>query len=105
MRKDMNKILMKVEDSAHHFLLCIKEEKDETRAAAKYIEMYMKGEPLTKQQEDIIKQQFVDSLKIVGIVIPFVLLPGASLLMPILIKVAEKHNVELMPSAFKEKKS
>lgn len=104
MRKNIGKILEKVEESAHHFLFCIKEEKDETRAAAKYIEMYLKGEQLTKEQEYLIKKQFVDSLKVVGVVIPFVILPGASLLMPILIKVAAKHNIELLPSAFNEKK-
>ena len=105
MRKNINKILERVEEGAHHFLFCIKEEKDKTRAAAKYISMYMKGETLTKEQEYLIKQQMVDSLKLVGIVVPFVLLPGASLLMPILIKVAAKHNIELMPSSFNKKKA
>ncbi|WP_256371696.1 hypothetical protein [Flavobacterium sp. YO12] len=35
-----------------------------------------------------------------GIGIPFVLLPGASVLLPILIKAAHKYNIQLMPSAF-----
>jgi len=42
----------------------------------------------------------MDSLKILGIGIPFVLIPGASILMPILVRVARKHHIELMPSAF-----
>jgi hypothetical protein len=42
----------------------------------------------------------MDSLKIAGIGIPFVLIPGASILMPIIIKVAKEHHIDLVPSAF-----
>lgn len=39
-----------------------------------------------------------------GIGIPFALIPGASLLMPFLIKIASKKGIELLPTAFNEKK-
>ncbi len=42
----------------------------------------------------------MDSLKIVGIGIPFVLIPGGSVLMAIIIRVADEHHINLMPSAF-----
>ncbi|MES2110662.1 MAG: hypothetical protein V4577_18025 [Bacteroidota bacterium] len=42
----------------------------------------------------------LDSLKIIGIGIPFAVLPGASVLIPVLIKVADRHHINLMPSAF-----
>ena len=48
----------------------------------------------------MLRTQVMDSLKILGIGIPFVLIPGASILMPILVRVARKHHIELMPSAF-----
>jgi hypothetical protein len=35
-----------------------------------------------------------------GIGIPFILIPGASILLPAIIYVAKKHNVNIFPSAF-----
>ncbi len=42
-------------------------------------------------------------LKIAGIGIPFILLPGASIIIPFILKAAEKRNIDLMPSNFKGK--
>jgi len=97
-------IIEKIEASAHHFLQSIRIEYEGTKEAGAIVRKYMKGEKITAEEEHILKVQLTDSLKIVGIGIPFVLVPGASILMPILIKVAEKHNIELMPSAFNRKK-
>ena len=62
-------------------------------------EIYPEGK-ITDDEDQLLKIQIMDSLKIVGIGIPFILIPGASVLMPILIRVADKHHIELMPSAF-----
>ena len=97
------KIIEKIEEGAHHFLHCIRIEYEDTKDAGKIVEKYMKGGKLTAEEEHVLKQQLVDSLKMVGVMVPFVLVPGASIIMPILIKVASKHNIELMPSAFNEK--
>jgi hypothetical protein len=43
-----------------------------------------------------------DILKTLGVGIPFALIPGASILIPILIKVAQKKGINLLPSAFTE---
>ena len=96
-------IIEKIETSAHHFLQSIKIEYEGTKEAGVIVRKYMKGEKITIEEEHVLKTQLADSLKIIGIGIPFVLVPGASILMPILIKVAEKHNIELMPSAFNHK--
>ena len=74
-----------------------------TKEAGAIMRKYMKEGKITAEEEHILKTQMVDSLKIVGVVVPFVLVPGASILMPILIKVAGKHNIELLPSAFNKK--
>jgi hypothetical protein len=89
-----------IEEHAHHFLQGIKTEFDGDKEAIVIIRQYIKTGTISTEQDHILKTQLFDSLKIVGIGIPFVLIPGASILMPILIKVAAKHNVELMPSAF-----
>jgi hypothetical protein len=101
----MEKILIieKIEEGAHHFLHSMRIEYEGTREASLILEKYMKEGKITDDEEKVLKMQFVDSLKMAGVVLPFVLIPGASILMPILIKVAEKHNIELLPSAFNNK--
>jgi hypothetical protein len=93
-----------IEESAHHFLYCIKTEYVSAREAGQIMEKYIKEGKITPEEEHILKTQFVDTLKLAGVVVPFVLVPGASILMPILIKVAARHNIELLPSAFNEPK-
>ena len=93
-----------LEDNLYIFLQNVKKQAGNTKEAADVISKYMEHGILTPEDEHILKTQFVDSLKIVGVIIPFVLIPGASILMPLLIKVAEKNNIELMPTAFQSEK-
>lgn len=93
-------ILAVIEEHAHHFLKGVKTEAQGEKEAGVLIVKYIREGHITEEEYHIVKTQMVDSLKIVGIGIPFVLLPGASIVMPILIKVASKYNIELMPSAF-----
>jgi hypothetical protein len=97
------KIIKKIEDSANHFLSIIKTEAIETKEATIIIQKYLKEGSITEEEEKRVKQQMIDSLKLIGVVVPFVLIPGASILMPILIKVANKHNIQLLPSSFNKK--
>jgi hypothetical protein len=89
-----------IEENAHHFLQGVKTEYKGNKEAVVIIQKYIKEGKISDEEEHILKIQLADSLKIVGIGVPFVIIPGASILMPILIKVAGKHNIELMPSAF-----
>ncbi|MES1249620.1 MAG: hypothetical protein ABUL46_03005 [Chitinophaga rupis] len=94
-----------IEENVHHFLIGIKTEYDGDKEAVLIIRKYLKEGKISEKEDEILKTQLLDSLKIVGIGIPFVLIPGASILMPIILKVAHKHNIELMPSAFGEPQS
>lgn len=98
-----SKLIDKIEESAHHFLQSIKQEGKETKEATLIVHKYIKTGELTDEEEHIIKQQIFDSLKIIGVIVPFILIPGASIVMPIIIRVANKHGVELLPSSFDEK--
>jgi hypothetical protein len=98
-----NKILKKIEEETKQFLENIKEQAENTGEASDVIQKYLSGVELTDEDEEVLKTQLVDWLKIFGVVIPFVLIPGASILMPFLIKVANKYNIELMPTAFQSK--
>lgn len=89
-----------IEEHAHHFLNNVKAEYNGDKEAVTIIRKYIKEGKVTDEEEHVLKTQLMDSLKIVGIGIPFVLLPGASIIIPIIVKVASKHNIELMPSVF-----
>jgi len=89
-----------LEEYAHHFLQGVKTEYHGDKEAAAIIHKFLKEGKITDEEDHILKTQLMDSLKIVGIGVPFALIPGASIVIPILIKVASKHNIELMPAAF-----
>ena len=94
-----------IEENIHHFLLGLKTEGKGDKEAVLIIQKYVKEGEITHEEEHILKTQLFDSHKMVGIGVPFLLMPGASILMPILIKVAQNHNIELMPSAFINKQN
>ena len=76
----------------------------DTKTTTIIIHKYMlHGGDITKEEEKFIKLYVYDMLKIAGIGIPFILLPGASIIIPFLLKAAEKRNIDLMPSKFKGK--
>lgn len=97
---DTMKIEAIIESNLHHFLQGMRTEDEGYKEALLIVRKYLSGEKITDEDDKILKTQLMDSMKIIGIGIPFVLIPGASILMPIIIKVAEKHNIELLPSAF-----
>ena len=98
-----NKLLKKIEQETKLFLENVKEQAENTQEAGEVIQKYISGQDLSNEDEKILKTQLVDWLKIFGIVVPFVLIPGASILLPFLIKIAKKYNIELMPTAFQNK--
>jgi len=89
-----------IEEHARHFLQNLKKEIDGDKDAAAIIGKYIKHGQITDEEDHVLRTQFMDSLKIIGVGVPFILIPGASILIPIIVKVAEKHNIELIPSAF-----
>jgi len=91
-------IIQHIEDGAHHLLISVHKEEANTKETAVIIRKYVATGQISEEEERALKLQLADTLKIVGIVVPFVLIPGASIVMPILIKVAGKHNINLMPS-------
>ena len=77
-------------------------EAKETREASKVIVKFLKEGKVSKEEEHELKSQIYDLFKMAGIGVPFVLIPGSTLLMPFLIKLANKKGIELLPSAFKK---
>ena len=91
-------IIKHIEDSAHHFLISVHKEGENTKVTTAILRKYIENGHISEAEEKALKLQLADTLKILGIVVPFVLIPGASVVMPILIKVAGKHNINLLPS-------
>ena len=83
-----------------HFFGNLNEEAKETQQASKVLVKYLKNGEITKEEEKELRTQIYDLLKVMGIGVPFVMIPGSTLLIPFLLKVAEKHGVNLLPSAF-----
>ena len=77
-------------------------EAKETHEASKIIVKFLKEGKVSKEEEHELKTQIYDLFKMAGIGIPFMLIPGSTLLMPFLIKLAKKKGINLLPSAFKK---
>ena len=77
-------------------------EAKETHEASKVVVKFLKEGKVSKEEEHELKTQIYDLFKMAGIGIPFMLIPGSTLLMPFLIKLAKKKGINLLPSAFKK---
>jgi hypothetical protein len=91
----------KFKEQLHQFLENAAHEIAETKEAGIIIiKHHVHGEKLTKEEKKFIKTQTYDVLKSIGIVVPFALIPGASVIIPIIVAVAKKRGVEILPSSF-----
>ena len=90
----------KANKAFQELIINLKVEVTETQEASKIFLKYFKEEEVSKEEEEELRAQVYDLLKVLGIGIPFALIPGASLLLPFLIKIANKKGIKLLPTAF-----
>lgn len=103
-RHFIHKNRSKVSHALDTFFYGMKSGAIDTKTTTIIIQKYiLHGGDITKEEEKFIKLYVYDMLKIAGIGIPFILLPGASIIIPFVLKAAEKRNIDLMPSKFKGK--
>ncbi len=88
----------------HSFIQSLKTEYQGNKSAAKVIEKYLKGEKITPQDDMLLRRQIFDYFKFIGIVVPFIIIPGSMIILPILVREAKKRNIDLLPSSFSDKK-
>lgn len=98
------KIEVEIKKHLHSFLKSVKTEYKGSKSSAKVIEKYLKGEKITPEDDLLLRKQLFDYLKYIGIVVPFVVIPGSMILLPLLIREAKKRNIDLLPSSFSDKK-
>lgn len=84
------------------FLKRLKKEGAETSEAAKILSRYASGEKVSKEDMEKFRNQLIDVVKIIGIGIPMAVIPGSTLLLPLVLKVAKKYNIDVRPSSFKD---
>ena len=94
---------LKTTRALNHFLIGIKNEAVDTKETSLIIYKFISQQKITKKDEKHLKTQVYDIFKILGIGVPFMIIPGATLLIPFIIKVAEKKGIDLVPSNFKGK--
>jgi hypothetical protein len=95
---------MNLKKHAKVFAKRVSNEAKETREAANIIAKYAKGEKITEEEGESLKKQFYDVLKIAGIGIPFTVIPGSSILLPLIVSVSKKKGINILPSSFEHKK-
>ncbi|WP_456422992.1 hypothetical protein [Lutibacter sp.] len=96
---------LKTTKALNDFFIGVKNEAIDTKEASRIIYKFILEQNITKEEEKHLKIQVYDLFKILGIGVPFMLIPGATLLIPFILKVAEKKGVNLYPSNFKGKKN
>ena len=83
------------------FLKRLTQEGNETSEAAIILARYAKGEKVSKEDMEKFRAQMIDVIKVLGIGVPFAIIPGSSLLLPLVIAIAKKYNIDILPSSFK----
>lgn len=63
---------------------------------------YTKGESITKDDVKKLRTQIIDLIKILGIGIPYILIPGSTLLLALLVSISKKYKIKILPSSFKD---
>lgn len=94
----------KFKEQLHNFLENSAKEIVETKEAGVIIFKHIQGTTLTKEEKTFIRIQTYDVLKSIGIIVPFVFIPGASILIAAIVTVANKKGINILPSSFSAKK-
>ena len=70
----------------------INNEAKETKKAAQIIVKYLKEGKLNKEEEKELKLQFYNVLKIMGVGVPFFMIPSSTVLVPFLMELSKKNR-------------
>jgi hypothetical protein len=91
----------KTSKALFQFAKDLSNEAKETREASLLVVKFLKEGKITPDEEKELRTQVYDLFKMMGIGIPFVLIPGSTLLLPFLVRVSKRFGVDLLPTSFK----
>lgn len=100
--KNINSQVNRLNDFIIDFLKRLKKEGNETSEAANILARYAKGEDVSKEDMEKFRNQMIDVIKVLGIGIPFTIIPGSSLLLPLVLSISKKYKIDILPSSFKD---
>ncbi len=95
MKKKINNLSLIIID----FLNKLGEEGKKTSEASIILARYAKGDKVSKEDMDKFRNQIVNVVKMLGLG-AFIIVPGSSILLPLIIKIAKKYNINILPSSF-----
>ncbi len=85
------------------FMDGIKNEASDSKETRRILIHYIAKQKISKEEELHLKKRVYDIFKKLGIGVPFMLIPGATLLIPFILKAAEKKGINLYPTNFNGK--
>lgn len=89
-----------VYDRLEKIFLAIKNEKKETQELGLLLKKYaLQRGSLSRDEMKIVKDQFVDLLKITGLSIPLIM-PFSPVIIPLMMKLGQKVGVRILPTSF-----
>ncbi|MDX1830143.1 MAG: hypothetical protein R3342_11415 [Lutibacter sp.] len=106
-KKEFSQLILKNRNKAskalNEFLIGLKNEATDSKETSRIIYKFVLEQKITKHEEIQLKTKMADMFKIIGVGVPFMIIPGASILIPFLLKIAEKNGIDLYPSNFNGK--
>lgn len=88
------------------FFNVLKKEYSDTKDLLPIIQKYIKREPITNKEKVLFRNQIKDTLKLAGLgAIAAIPIPGTMLLIPPIIQLAKKFNINLLPEVKEESNS
>lgn len=106
-KKEFSLLILKNRNKAskalNDFLIGLKNEATDSKETSRIIYKFVLEQKITKTEETQLKTKMADMFKIIGVGVPFMIIPGASILIPFLLKIAEKNGIDLYPSNFNGK--
>jgi hypothetical protein len=97
------KFIAKNKNAFLNFTEKLKQEGQESREAFEILKKYVETGEITTEEEQKFRAQVYDIMKMVGIGVPLAVLPGATIIIPIILKFSGKYGINLLPSSFSEK--
>ena len=89
-----------VYDRIEKVFLAIKNEQKETQELGLLLKKYaLQSGSLSKDEMRIVKDQFMDLLKITGLSIPLIM-PFSPVIIPLMMKLGQKVGVRILPTSF-----
>ena len=90
----------RIKESVEKFLKILKEEIKQKNKLKKIFIKYARNIPITPSEQQLVREELLDLLKILGMS-TFFILPGSMLVIPFIIKLCNKYNVNIIPNSLK----